>query len=88
MDVGTLETGSPYIVMELLTGDDLDDVLEKRGLLLIEEAIDFILQACEAFAEAHALGIIHRDLKPANLFLTKRADSSSLVKCSTSASRR
>ena len=46
----------------------------------VEDAVDFVLQACEALAEAHALGIVHRDLKPENLFLTRRADGSHLVK--------
>jgi serine/threonine-protein kinase len=80
MDVGQFDTGQPYIVMEFLTGDDLDALLEKRTNLPIEEAIDYILQACEAIAEAHSLGIIHRDLKPANIFVTQRAGGSPLVK--------
>jgi eukaryotic-like serine/threonine-protein kinase len=79
-DVGTLETGAPYMVMEYLQGSDLSEVLRARGPLPIPEAISFVLQACEAIAEAHALGIIHRDLKPANLFLTRRRDGSPLVK--------
>ncbi|APR79322.1 serine/threonine protein kinase [Minicystis rosea] len=79
-DVGTLDTGAPYMVMEFLTGSDLSQVLEQRGPLPVEEAVDFVLQACEAIAEAHALGLVHRDLKPANLFLTSRADGSPLVK--------
>jgi len=79
-DVGTLDSGSPYMVMEFLTGSDLGQVLEERGPLPIDEAIDYLLQACEAIAEAHSLGLIHRDLKPANLFLTERADGSALVK--------
>ncbi|HET9957576.1 MAG TPA: serine/threonine-protein kinase, partial [Polyangiaceae bacterium] len=43
-------------------------------------AVDYVLQACEALAEAHSYGIIHRDLKPANLFLTRRPDGSALIK--------
>lgn len=80
LDVGTLESGAPYMVMEHLSGTDLGHVLESRGLLPIGEAIDLVLQACEAIAEAHARGILHRDLKPANLFITTRADGSSMVK--------
>lgn len=79
-DVARLESGAPYLVMEHLTGKDLDQLLRARGPLPIAEAIDYVLQACEAIAEAHATGIVHRDLKPANLFLTTRADGSSLVK--------
>ncbi|HWA77755.1 MAG TPA: serine/threonine-protein kinase [Polyangiaceae bacterium] len=79
-DVGTLETGSPYMVMEYLHGSDLGGLVHERGQLPIEDAVDFILQASEAIAEAHALGIIHRDLKPANLFHTRRADGSACIK--------
>jgi serine/threonine-protein kinase len=80
MDVGTLESGAPFMVMELLSGSDLGQVLAQRGPLPVEDAVDYILQACEAIAEAHALGIVHGDLKPANLFLTTRADGSPLIK--------
>jgi hypothetical protein len=79
-DVGTLESGAPYMVMEYLQGSDLSEVLRARGPLPITEAVGFMLQACEAIAEAHALGIVHRDLKPANMFLTRRRDGSPLVK--------
>ena len=79
-DVGTLETGAPYMVMEFLDGADLAHTLQKKGVLSVEDALDFILQACEAIAEAHSYGIVHRDLKPANLFLAKRPDGSPLVK--------
>ncbi|MFT3769335.1 MAG: serine/threonine-protein kinase [Minicystis sp.] len=80
MDVGTLDSGEPFMVMELLAGSDLGAVVQQRKTLPAAEAVDYILQACEAIAEAHAIGIIHRDLKPANLFLTARADGSPLVK--------
>ncbi|WP_437979874.1 protein kinase domain-containing protein [Sorangium sp. So ce117] len=79
-DVGTLARGEPYLVMEYLEGTDLKAVLRDRGPLPVALACDYLLQACDALAEAHALGIIHRDLKPANLFLTQRADGSPLIK--------
>ncbi|HZF50802.1 MAG TPA: protein kinase [Polyangiaceae bacterium] len=80
LDVGKLETGEPYIVMEYLEGTDLGALLDKNGPLPIKQAVEYLLQACEALAEAHGLGIIHRDLKPANLFLARRPDGSALVK--------
>jgi serine/threonine-protein kinase len=80
LDVGTLENGAPYIVMEYLEGDDLAGTLGKRGSLPIGEACAYIMQACEAMAEAHAQSIVHRDLKPQNLFLTRRPDGSPFVK--------
>jgi serine/threonine-protein kinase len=79
-DVGTLETGAPYMVMEYLEGRDLSGVLEKTGVLSIPDAVDYIIQGCEAIAEAHGHGIVHRDLKPANLFLSKRPDGMPIVK--------
>jgi eukaryotic-like serine/threonine-protein kinase len=79
-DVSRLEDGTPYMVMEYLDGADLDKVLRSRGPLPVSEVAEYILQACEAVAEAHARGIVHRDLKPANLFLTQRADGTPLVK--------
>jgi serine/threonine-protein kinase len=81
IDVGTLEeTGTPYMVMEYLEGTDLEGVIEKQGPLPVEEAVEYVLQACAALAEAHSLGIIHRDLKPANLFRTMRSDGHPVVK--------
>jgi predicted Ser/Thr protein kinase len=80
IDVGTLETGAPYMVMEYLDGSDLAAVLRTRGALPVEEAVEYVLQACEALAEAHVLGIVHRDLKPANLFLIRRADGTASIK--------
>jgi serine/threonine-protein kinase len=79
-DVGTLPDGTPYIVMEYLEGFDLAETLARRGPLPADEAIELVLQACEALAEAHSLGIVHRDLKPANLFLTHRADGTPCIK--------
>jgi serine/threonine-protein kinase len=80
LDVGELDNGAPYMVMEFLSGRDLARELVARGTFETGAAIDYVLQASEAVAEAHAIGVIHRDLKPANLFLTRRADGSPLVK--------
>ena len=80
-DIGELPAGGvPYLVMECLSGLDLAAVLARRGPFPIDLAVECVLQACEALAEAHALGIIHRDLKPANLFLTEAVDGSPCVK--------
>jgi serine/threonine-protein kinase len=80
LDVGTLETGLPYMVMEFLEGNDIAEELRRQTFLPISDAVDYILQAIEALAEAHAAGVVHRDLKPGNLFLAQRADGSRRVK--------
>jgi serine/threonine protein kinase len=80
LDVGNLPGGEPFIVMEYLDGQDVAKVLAARGPLPASEAVDYLLQASEAVAEAHALGIIHRDLKPSNLFLAKRAGGPPTIK--------
>ena len=80
IDIGTLDGGEPYIVMEYLEGRDLADEIARGGPLRVDVAIDYVMQALQAIAEAHAKGIVHRDLKPSNLFLTHRADGTPLVK--------
>jgi len=80
IDVGTFENGAPYMVMEHLDGRDLAALIQERGALAPTDAVDAVLQACEALAEAHALGIVHRDLKPANLFMVRRPDGTPCVK--------
>ena len=79
-DVGTLENGAPYIVMEFLEGSDLSALVKAYGPLPVATAVEYLLQACEAIAEAHAVGITHRDIKPSNLFLATRRDGSPVVK--------
>jgi serine/threonine-protein kinase len=79
-DVGTLPNGAPYMVMDYLEGEDLAVWLEQRGPLPIDQAVEFVLQACVAVADAHALGIVHRDLKPANLFCVRRTDGQLTIK--------
>ncbi len=80
IDFGTLEeSGSPYLVMELLEGRDLTGVIDAGPVTLADAAL-YILQACEGMAEVHAHGIVHRDLKPGNLFLTKSVAGEPLIK--------
>lgn len=79
-DVGKADNGSPYMILEHLTGSDLGQLIKNEGKVAIPDAVEYVLQACEALAEAHTSGIVHRDLKPANLFLIERADGSPCVK--------
>ncbi len=80
LDVGQLENGLPFMVLEFLDGSDLAQVLTSRGPLPVAEVADHLLEAIDAVARAHLLGIIHRDLKPANLFLARRGDGSVRIK--------
>ena len=79
-DVGILDSGSPYMIMEYLDGQDLRQVMKNGGPLPVSIAVEYIVQACEGMAEAHSFGVVHRDLKPSNLFLTQRRDGSDLIK--------
>jgi len=81
-DVSTTPSGVPYIVMEYLDGVDLERLLLqcRDHQLPVAEAVDFVLQACEALAECHGLGIVHRDLKPSNLFCVYGADGLAKIK--------
>jgi serine/threonine protein kinase len=80
LDVGQLDNGAPYLVLEYLDGHTLEEVISTWAQLPWRTAIDWVLQAAEAIGEAHTLGIVHRDLKPANLFLTHRPDGSACIK--------
>jgi serine/threonine-protein kinase len=79
-DVDTLEDGAPFLVMEYLEGHDLSVVRARACPLEISQAVDYVLQAASALAEAHALGFVHRDVKPANLFLARQRDGSACIK--------
>jgi len=79
-DVGRLDNGAPYIVMEYLEGKDLHETLAERGPLPIAQACDYVMQVCDAMSEAHAAGIVHRDLKPQNLFITRKRNGQNVVK--------
>ena len=80
MDVGTTPDGVPFMVMEFLDGNDLNQILRHHGPQQPAIVVDLMLQACEGIAEAHALGIVHRDIKPSNFFITRRPDGSMLLK--------
>ena len=69
-DVDQTPDGSPFIVMELLSGESLQDMLDRRSKLARDQAIDFGLQILAGLEAAHALGVVHRDLKPDNVFIT------------------
>src|SRR6476660_5143239 len=75
-DYQVAESGAPYLVMELLEGEDLADRL-KRGRVGIVAALRMIAEALDV---AHTGGVVHRDLKPANIFLVKRGPREDFVK--------
>ena len=79
-DVGRTDDGVPFLVMELLSGTDLNEMCRGRKQMPVEEAVRYVLEACDAIAEAHALGIVHRDLKPSNLFLANGAGAQPTIK--------
>jgi serine/threonine-protein kinase len=79
-DSGTSEDGRPFLVMELLGGEDLRARLNREGRLSVEAAAAVAAQVLRALVRAHAAGIVHRDLKPDNVFLCERDDASLYVK--------
>jgi serine/threonine-protein kinase len=80
LDVGRLDDGAPFMVMEHLNGSDLSHALETAGRFAVEEAVSIVLQACEAIGAAHALGVIHRDIKPSNIYLSTTRGGGRCVK--------
>lgn len=73
-DYGTTERNNPYIVMELLKGEDLAEALSRRGKVNSSKAVSTLMPIAHALAAAHAQGIVHRDLKPENVFLSRLED--------------
>jgi eukaryotic-like serine/threonine-protein kinase len=70
-EVGQLDDGSLFLAMEYLEGESLEQRVAARGPVPVNEAVEIVLDALDAVAEAHAIGLVHRDLKPANLFLSR-----------------
>jgi eukaryotic-like serine/threonine-protein kinase len=79
-DVGRTEEDIPFLVMEHLEGSDLGTVLDERGPLPILDVLGYAIDACDALADAHALGLVHRDVKPQNLFLVRNVGAAPKVK--------
>ncbi|MEQ9073540.1 MAG: serine/threonine-protein kinase [Sandaracinaceae bacterium] len=79
-DAGVTSDGQPFLAMELLDGEDLEQRIERGGPLHVHEAIEVVLQILEGLRAAHAAGIVHRDMKPANVFLVKGPDGRPFVK--------
>ncbi|HEY4107032.1 MAG TPA: protein kinase [Polyangiaceae bacterium] len=78
-DAGRLDTGEPYLVMEMLRGEPLSSRIA-RGPLPAADVIDLVGQACGGVQAAHDAGIVHRDLKPDNLFITEAPDGRPFIK--------
>lgn len=79
-DAGMLPNDAPYLVMEYLEGQNLEELVRGRGPLPVVEAVDYALQTLEALAHVHAAHVIHRDLKSANLFIARIPDGRHIVK--------
>ena len=79
-DVGLDDRVGAYMAMEYLEGSDLAHALRERGPFPVKEAVDCVLEAIDALAEAHSRGIVHRDVKPANLFLATRKGGTQTIK--------
>jgi len=73
-DNGTLDDGTPYIAMELLAGENLEQRIHRAGPIALHETVGILAQCCKALARAHAAGIVHRDIKPDNIFLARTPD--------------
>src|SRR5258706_7049982 len=71
LDFATTVAKIPYIVMELLDGEDLEVRLRGGKKVGLEDSSRILVQICKALASAHELGVVHRDIKPDNVFLAK-----------------
>jgi len=65
------EAGTPYIAMELVEGESLEQLIARRPPLPLSLKLTYAIQACRAFDYAHKRGIVHRDIKPGNMMISK-----------------
>ncbi len=77
--VGTTDSGVPFVAMEYLDGESLEDVLAREERISVERTFDLAIQICEALSHAHAKGIVHRDLKPSNIIITKTSSGAEIA---------
>jgi eukaryotic-like serine/threonine-protein kinase len=80
LDAGEAPDGTPYLVMELLTGESVYSRYKAKGRMSWERVVAIARGVCDSLAEAHSLGIVHRDLKPENIHLEHRGDDPEFVK--------
>jgi serine/threonine-protein kinase len=79
-DLGLLDDGSPYLVMEKLTGQTLADRIAKEGPLPFGDVVECVAQVLSGLIAAHEKGIVHRDIKPENIFLAQRVGAPPIIK--------
>lgn len=81
LDFDTTDTGEPYIVMELLSGETLSRRLDRHRILPLRDTVDIVVQIASGLTLAHRTGVVHRDLKPDNVFLLAMQDGGYLSNC-------
>jgi serine/threonine-protein kinase len=79
-EVGTSPERGPYAAMELLEGMDLTELIKRTGHLRVDQAVQYVIEACEALAAAHACGVVHFDIRPRNLWVTTDAEGQKRLK--------
>lgn len=79
-DVGTTDDAVPFLAMELLEGDPLDQHIQRSGMLAPAEVVALGLQIARGLSRAHDFGVVHRDVKPENVFVCRSDDQQPVVK--------